>query len=30
MIIVIFMDDSKWNLDTKSLKEKEVPENNWK
>jgi hypothetical protein len=24
------MSDSKWNLDTKSLKGKEVSENNWK
>jgi hypothetical protein len=30
MIIVFFMNDSKWNLDSKSLKEKEVSENNWK
>jgi hypothetical protein len=29
MIIVFFMNDSKWNLDSKSLKQKEVSENNW-
>jgi hypothetical protein len=27
---VFFKNDSKWNLDKKSLKENKVSENNWK